>query len=205
MKRKANYFAGWLLTFGILVAVGLLSALTISYVRSEAKQMAIVSVPRIISLAAANKSLAQAFNDTLQAIIETDQAERQRLITQVNRQSQATGEHLDRYSELVRDEQEQRLLDNWKTARRSYLETRDRTLKTLQDSGPEAATEVYGSDLKDAFRDYEQAGLDLLEMNADAVSRQSKDIVRRTAISQILAGAIAIGLFAAGFLLGFYK
>ena len=205
MRNKAKKLAGWLLTFGVLVSIGLLSALTISYVRSEAKEMADLSVPRILSLAAANKSLAQAFNDTLQAIIETNQTEQQRLISQVNRQSQVTSEHLDRYSQLVRDEREQRLVDAWKSARLHYLETRDRTMEALQDSGPAAATEIYMGDLKTAFRTYEQAGLDLLKMNADAVTQQSKDIVRRTAISQILAAAIAIVLFAAGFLIGFYK
>ncbi|MFM8658021.1 MAG: MCP four helix bundle domain-containing protein, partial [Chthoniobacterales bacterium] len=121
MKTTRINWGGWLILAVCRAVIGLISAMTVSLTKKEANQVARAYVPKMVAISLANKSLSQAFNETLQAVLAQDPGMRQELMASVSVQSEITTAHLEDFARLVSDDGEQHQLEDLRAARRKYF------------------------------------------------------------------------------------
>jgi hypothetical protein len=204
MKTTRINWGGWLILIVCLAIIGLISAMTVSLTIKEANQVAQAYVPKMVAISLANKSLSQAFNETLQAVMEPDERERLNLMASVASQSEKTTLRLDEFARLVRSPEESQKLDALVTARQRYFAERDRVFALLSGGEKAGAEDLYQSSLRPAFADYEKISLALLKSNADNAIGRSQAVANRAVVLQIVVALISAVLFLAGFGLGLF-
>jgi hypothetical protein len=204
MKTTRINWGGWLILLTCLALIGGISSLTVSLTKSEANQVAQAYVPKMVAISLANKSLSQAFNETLQAILESDQTARASLMASVANQSERTTQHLDAFAKLVRSAKEKELFAVLVEARQQYFSVRDQVFAALSGGDRLKAEDMYQSLLRPAFARYEQHSLDLLQRNADDAIGKSESVVNRAFVLQLVVAAIAAALFLVGFGVGLF-
>jgi hypothetical protein len=204
MKTTRFNWGGWLILLASLALIGAISSLTVSLTKSEANQVAQAYVPKMVAISLANKSLSQAFNETLQAVMESDERARLNLMASVASQSNQTTLRLDEFARLVRSPEERQKLDALVTARQRYFEIRDRVFSLLSVGEKSGAEDLYQSSLRPAFAEYEKLSLALLQDNAADAIGKSQSVVNRAWVLQIIVASVAAVLFLAGFGLGLF-
>ncbi len=204
MKTTRINWGGWLILAACLAVIGLISAMTVSLTKKEANQVAQSYVPKMVAISMANKSLSQAFNETLQAVLAQDPGMRQELMASVSVQSEKTTAHLDDFARLVVDAEDRRRLESLLASRREYFAVRDRVFGQLTAGDRAAAEELYQSALRPAFEDYEKVSLNLLQSNADDAIGRSQAVVNRALVLQIVVAVVSAVLFLVGFGLGLF-
>jgi len=197
-------WGGWLILLTCLAMIGGVSSLTVSLTKGEANQVAQAYVPKMVAISLANKSLSQAFNETLQAILESDPTTRASLMLSVANQSEKTTQNLDAFAKLVRSAEEKERFAVLVEARQQYFSVRDQVFSALSGGDRVKAEEMYQSLLRRAFERYEQHSLDLLRRNADDAIGKSESVVNRAFVLQLVVAAIAAVLFLVGFGLGLF-
>jgi hypothetical protein len=204
MRTTRFNWGGWLILLASLALIGAISSLTVSLTKSEANQVAQAYVPKMVAISLANKSLSQAFNETLQAVMESDERARLNLMASVTSQSEKTTLRLDEFARLVRSPEEKQKLDALVTARQRYFEIRDRVFSLLSAGDKSGAEDLYQSSLRPAFAEYEKLSLALLQDNAADAIGKSQSVVNRAWVLQIIVASVAAALFLAGFGLGLF-
>jgi hypothetical protein len=204
MKTTRINWGGWLILIVCLAIIGFISAMTVSLTIKEANQVAQAYVPKMVAISLANKSLSQAFNETLQVVMESDERERLDLMASVASQSEKTTLRLDEFARLVRSPEESQKLDALVTARQRYFAERDRVFALLSGGEKTGAEDLYQSGLRPAFADYEKISLALLKSNADDAIGRSQAVANRALVLQIVVALISAVLFLAGFGLGLF-
>jgi hypothetical protein len=204
MKTTRINWGGWLILIVCLAIIGFISAMTVSLTIKEANQVAQAYVPKMVAISLANKSLSQAFNETLQVVMESDERERLDLMASVASQSEKTTLRLDEFARLVRGPEESQKLDALVTARQRYFAERDRVFALLSGGEKTRAEDLYQSGLRPAFADYEKISLALLKSNADDAIGRSQAVANRALVLQIVVALISAVLFLAGFGLGLF-
>jgi methyl-accepting chemotaxis protein len=204
MRTTKVNWGGWLVLLALLALIGAVSSLTVSLTKSEANEVAKAYVPKMVAISLANKSLSQAFNETLQAVMESDQRTRRDLIASVASQSEKTTLHLDEFARLVHSPEEKQELEALITARQRYFEQRDRVFSLLSVGDKAGAEDLYQSSLRPAFAEYEKLSLALLQNNATEAIEKSQSVVNRAWMLQIIVASVAAALFLAGFGLGLF-
>jgi flagellar biosynthesis protein FliQ len=204
MKTTRINWGGWLILAACLAVIGLISAMTVSLTKKEANQVAQAYVPKMVTISLANKSLSQAFNETLQAVLAQDPGMRQELMASVSAQSEKTTAHLEDFSQMVSDGEERKQLEALLAARQEYFAMRDRVFGLLTAGDRAAAEQLYQTSLRPAFADYERVSLKLLQSNADDAINRSQSVVNRALVLQIVVAVVSAVLFLLGFGLGLF-
>jgi methyl-accepting chemotaxis protein len=204
MRTTKVNWGGWLVLLALLALIGAVSSLTVSLTKSEANEVAKAYVPKMVAISLANKSLSQAFNETLQAVMESDQRTRRDLIASVTSQSEKTTLHLDQFARLVHSPEEKQEFEALIAARQRYFEQRDRVFSLLSVGDKAGAEDLYQSSLRPAFAEYEKLSLALLQNNATEAIEKSQSVVNRAWMLQIIVASVAAALFLAGFGLGLF-
>jgi hypothetical protein len=204
MKTTRINWGGWLILAACLAIIGFISAMTVSLTRKEANQVAQAYVPKMVAISLANKSLSQAFNETLQAVLAQDPGIRQKLIASVSAQSEKTTVQLEDFARLASDAEERQRLDVLLAARQEYFAVRDRVFAQLAAGDRAGAEQLYQSALRPAFADYEAVSLELLQSNADDAINRSQAVVNRALVLQIVVAVVSAVLFLVGFGLGLF-
>jgi hypothetical protein len=204
MKTTRINWGGWLILAACLAIIGFISAMTVSLTRKEANQVAQAYVPKMVAISLANKSLSQAFNETLQAVLAQDPGIRQKLIASVSAQSEKTTVQLEDFARLASDAEERQRLDVLLAARQEYFAVRDRVFGHLTAGDNGAAEQLYQSALRPAFEDYEKVSINLLQSNADDAIGRSQAVVNRALVLQIVVAVVSAVLFLVGFGLGLF-
>lgn len=204
MKTTRINWGGWFILLASLALIGVVSSMTVSLTKSEANEVAQACVPKVVNISLANKSLSQAFNETLQAVMESDERGRLNLMASVASQSEKTTLHLDEFSRLVSKAEERLQFDALITARQTYFAERDRVFSLLSVGDKSGAEELYQSSLRPAFAEYEKLSLALLQNNAADAIGKSQAVVNRAWVLQIIVASVAAVLFLAGFGLGLF-
>lgn len=166
--------------------------------------MASVSVPKMVAISMANKSLSEAYIATLRAVLAANPEERDALVSRVAERSEQTTARLNAYEKLARSEEEQILFDQLLTARQRYFKTRDKVLNALQNGQQQVAQELSQTDLQRDFSSYEQVGIEMLETHSATLRAGTESVAKSASILQILTGSISSALFLIAFLLGFF-
>lgn len=204
MKTTRINWGGWLLLLACLAVVGLISALTVSLTKKEANQVAQAYVPKMVAISLANKSLSQAFNETLQAVLEQDPEMREKLMSSVSAQSAKTTARLEDFAQLVSAAEERKQLESLLAARQGYFAVRDRVFRQLAAGDTAAAEQLYQSALRPTFEEYEKLSLVLLQSNAEDAIDKSQSVVNRALVLQIVVAVVSAVLFLVGFGLGLF-
>jgi flagellar biosynthesis protein FliQ len=204
MRTTRVNWGGWIILAACLAVIGLISALTVSLTKKEANQVAQAYVPKMVAISLANKSLSQAFNETLQAVLAQDPGMRQQLMASVTAQSEKTTEQLEVFARLTSEAEERQQLDALLAARQEYFSVRDRVFVQLAAGDGAGAEQLYQSALRPAFADYENVSLKLLQSNADDAIDKSQAVVNRALVLQIVVAVVSAVLFLVGFGLGLF-
>ncbi|MFM8230280.1 MAG: MCP four helix bundle domain-containing protein [Chthoniobacterales bacterium] len=204
MRLFSPVLRTWLPALLLLVVIGVLSSFVVSFFRKEADSVASVSVPKMVALSMANKSLSEAYIATLRAVLTVNPEERDALVRRVAEHSTQTTARLDAYGKLPRSEEEQTLFDQLLAARQSYFKTRDEVLSALQNGQQQRAQELSQTDLQRNFSNYEQVGFEMLEAQSATLRAGTESMAKSASVLQILTGSISSALFLVAFLLGLF-
>jgi len=194
----------WLPAFLLLLVIGVLSSFVVSFFRKEADSVASVSVPKMVAISMANKSLSEAYIATLRAVLAADPEERDTLVRRIAEHSTQTTARLDAYGRLPRSEEEQMIFDQLLAARQRYFETRDEVLSALLNGQQQRAQELSQTDLQREFSQYEQVGFEMLEAQSATLRAGTESMAKSASVLQILTGSISSALFLVAFLLGLF-
>ena len=204
MRLFSPVLRTWLPALLLLLVIGVLSSFVVSFFRKEADSVASVSVPKMVAISMANKSLSEAYIATLRAVLAANPEERNTLVKKIAEHSTQTTARLEAYGKLPRSEEEQMLFDQLLAARQRYFETRDEVLAALQNGQQQRAQELSQTDLQRDFSHYEQVGFEMLESQSAALRAGSESTAKSASILQILTGSISSALFLVAFLLGLF-
>jgi len=204
MRLFSPVLRTWLPALLLLLVIGVLSSFVVSFFRKEADSVASVSVPKMVAISMANKSLSEAYIATLRAVLAASPVERDTLVRRVAEHSTQTTANLEAYAKLPRSEEEQSLFDQLLAARQSYFETRDEVLSALQNGQQQRAQELSQNDLQRDFSNYEQVGFEMLEAQSATLRAGTESMAKSASVLQILTGSISSALFLVAFLLGLF-
>jgi hypothetical protein len=188
----------------LLAVIGLLSSFVVSFFRKEADEVATSTVPKMVAVSLANKSLSEAFIGTLRAVMADDEASRQAFATKVAERSVQTTERLEEYGKLAHSEQEERKFKELLAARQRYFATRDRVFSALQSGNQVLAEQISQRELQSDFAAYEHLGFEMLEAHASGLRATTQSVAQSATILQIMTGSISSALFLFAFCLGLF-
>jgi len=204
MRLFSPVLRTWLPALLLLLVIGVLSSFVVSFFRKEADSVASVSVPKMVAISMANKSLSEAYIATLRAVLAADPEERDTLVRRIAEHSTQTTARLDAYGRLPRSEEEQMIFDQLLAARQRYFETRDEVLSALLNGQQQRAQELSQTDLQREFSQYEQVGFEMLEAQSATLRAGTESMAKSASVLQILTGSISSALFLIAFLLGLF-
>jgi hypothetical protein len=204
MKLSSSRWGSWLPVLVLLAVIGLLSSFVVSFFRKEADEVATSTVPKMVAISLANKSLSEAFIGTLRAVMADDEASRQAFATKVAERSAQTSARLEEYGKLANSEQEERQLKDLLAARQRYFETRDSVFSALQSGNQALADQISQKELQNDFATYEQLGFEMLEAHASGLRANTESVAKSASILQIMTGSISSALFLFAFCLGLF-
>ncbi|MFM8886081.1 MAG: MCP four helix bundle domain-containing protein [Chthoniobacterales bacterium] len=204
MKISSANWSSWLPALLLLVVIGVLSSFVVSFFRNEADGVAAVTVPKMVAISMANKSLSEAYIATLRAVLAVSPEEREALVRKVSERSTQTSSRLEAYGNLPQSEEEQSRLQQLLAARQRYFLTRDKVLTALQNGQQQLAQDLSQTDLQRDFSTYEQLGIEMLEEHAATLRAGTESVAKRASVLQVLTGSISSALFLIAFLLGLF-
>lgn len=204
MKTFPAHWSSWLPVLLLLVVIGVLSSFVVSFFRTEADGVAAVTVPKMVAISMANKSLSEAYIATLRAVLAVSPEEREALVRKVSERSTQTSSRLGAYEQLPQSEEEHSRLEQLLAARQRYFLTRDKVLAALQNGQQQSALELSQTDLQRDFSTYEQLGIEMLEEHAATLRAGAESVAKRASVLQVLTGSISSALFLIAFLLGLF-
>ncbi len=204
MKRFPLLLVTWLPALLLLVIIGVLSSFLVSFFRKEADSVAAVTVPKMVQISLANRSISEAYIATLRAVLSEDVNDRDAFIRIVADSSARTTSRLNAYGELPKTNEEKILFARLLEARQKYFATRDNVLSALRSGQSEEAQRLSQTTLQSDFADYDQLSTEMLEAHAATLRVGADSVANRASVLQILTGSISSALFLIAFLLGLF-
>jgi hypothetical protein len=204
MKLSSGNLSAWLAIFVLLAVIGVLSSFVVSFFRGEADEVAAVTVPKMVEISMANKSISEAYIATLRAVLTENADERDAFTRTVADRSGQTTARLDSYGELPKSREEKILFARLLEARQRYFATRDKVLSALHGGQWEEAQELSQNDLATDFAAYDQLSSEMLEAHGATLRAGADSVANRASVLQILTGSISSALFLIAFLLGLF-
>lgn len=204
MSALKSNWGSWLSVLVLLLVIGVLSSFVVSFFRKEADEVATLVVPKMDSIAMANKMLSEAFITTLQAVLAKEQDERRALIDKVSDKSQETTEILQQYSALPLSETERRQLGELMDARSRYFATRDSVFLALTNGQQDLAWNLSQGEMRQSFSRYETLGLSILQEQGAALREHSRSVAKSATMLQVMTGTLSSALFLLAFCIGLF-
>ena len=202
MRLSSGNLSAWLAIILLLAVIGVLSSFVVSFFRGEADEVAAVTVPKMVEISMANKSLSEAYIATLRGVIANSAEEREAYTRRVADLSAQTSSRLQAYGELPQSEEEKMRLARLLEARQRYFAVRDKVLSSLRDGQQELAQQLSQTDLQREFSAYEQLGTEMLEAHSATLRAGAESVSRRASVLQIMTGSLTSALFLLAFFLG---
>ena len=204
MNRFPLVLVTWLPALLLLVVIGVLSSLVVSFFRKEADSVATVTVPKMVEISMANQSISEAYIATLRAVLVENAEERDAFIRTVADRSALTTARLEAYGDLQHSDEEAQRFARLLEARKAYFATRDRVLSALRNGQRDVAQQLSQNDLQTNFSAYDQLSTEMLEAHAATLRSGADSMANRASILQILSGSMSSALFLIAFLLGLF-
>jgi glycosyltransferase involved in cell wall biosynthesis len=189
----------------LLALVAVIGFFSLQHLKQSARTIADDNIRALVVLGAANSSLDQAFGETTLALLTDEPAERRLHIERVQHFSAETTRLLEEFAHTPLDTTEQHLLNHLTSARHLYLHLREQAIVLLEENQMPEAHVFYREQLVPAFSTYKAAGEALLRYNAEQGELEAERIVHLSRMTQFAVIAMAVALFVAGFLFGFFK
>jgi hypothetical protein len=204
MKLSSGNLSAWLVVIVLLAVIGVLSSFVVSFFRGEADEVAGVTVPKMVEISMANRSISEAYIATLRAVLTENADDLDAFIRTVDDRSGRTTTRLDSYGELPKSGEEKTLYTRLLEARERYFATRDKVLSALRSGQREEAQELSQTDLQTDFATYDQLSSEMLDAHAATLRAGADSVANRASVLQILTGSISSALFLIAFLIGLF-
>ncbi len=204
-RRRALHFRGVGLSLIVLFLIGALGFLTLRELKKSAFQIVNDTLPGLSAAGSANSTLDQGFNRTLLFILSEDPEERRRYRDEIRDFAQETTNYLQSYQQSIYEPDDRQNFGRWIDRRRTYNAIREKLFVLIEANQREEALHLYRKTLLPAFAEYKSAGEAILKYNIEQGETRGRKIIRLSILTQVVVAMLAVVLFVAGFVIGFFK
>lgn len=196
---------GILLSLLLILAISVLEIQSIRLLKSAATRIVSDTLPSLSSAAVANESRNNSFIK-LQLLLHTESAtEEAKYVADIERLSNETTKAFHDYEEVISDQVDRGNFQRLMKARISYLAFRGQVIESLTSGHKKEALALFEKSLLPAFNQYAEISRTITTYNVEAGKKDGREILRLTAMSQMILAGLGIAVFLTGFFLGVSK
>jgi glycosyltransferase involved in cell wall biosynthesis len=191
-------------TLIMLLLIGMLGFVSLSRLKSVAKDISQDTLPALSLAGQANAYLADASRVVLY-ILEAEPARRAEIRKEIDTLSARTTSYLEDYRAAIHSPKKQSLYNALVSERQDYIQTRNRILELAATGQPTEALQQFQDILLPKHRRIKAAGDDLINFDIREGEARSKEIMHSCTLTQILVAAIGVLVFIFGFIIGLFR
>lgn len=191
-------------TLIMLLLIGMLGFVSLSRLKSVAKDISQDTLPALSLAGQANAYLADASRVVLY-ILEAEPARRAEIRQEIDILSARTTSYLEDYRAAIHSPQKQSLYNALVSERQDYIQTRNRILELAATGQQTEALQQFQDVLLPKHRRIKAAGDDLINFDIREGEARSKEIMHSCTLTQILVAAIGVLVFIFGFIIGLFR
>ena len=196
---------GILLSLLLILGISLLEIQSIRQLKGAATRIVSDTLPSLSSAAVANESRNNSFIKLLLLLHTSSPADEQRYIADIERLSNETTAAFQNYEEIISDQVDRENFQKLMQARISYLALRGQIIEELTTGRRKVALALFERSLLPAFEQYAEISRTITTYNVEAGKKDGHEILRLTAMSQMILAGLGIAVFFTGFFLGVSK
>jgi methyl-accepting chemotaxis protein len=197
-------FKGLTATVVILLLIGTLGFLSLSYLRRLASEVVGDTLPRLALAGQANAYLADA-SRTVTFIFSDVPEERVRIRGEITELSDRTTGFLNQYGAAVNTEADHRLYEELMDERKHYNEQRSRVLELAAAGQREQAIREYTLSLLPTHNRIKSIADQLFDADIRRGEEYSRKIMTACTLTQIAVAVIGVAVFVLGFFFGLFR
>lgn len=196
---------GVLLLLLLIVGVCLLEIQSIRQLKGAATRIVSDTLPSLSSAAVANESRNNSFIKLQLLLHSKSPADEAKYVADIERLSNETTEAFKKYEEVISDQVDRDNFQNLMKARINYLAIRQQVIKEYTTGRANDALALFEQSLLPAFEQYANISRTITTYNVEAGKKDGREILRLTAMSQMILAGLGIAVFLTGFFLGISK
>ncbi len=198
-------FKGLTVGAAVLLLIGALGFLPVSYLKNQAGQIVKDTLPGLSYAGEVNANMAKAFSRTLLLLLTDNAKQRAQIQKEIESFTQVTTLRLDAYKKQIFTREDQALFDKVLERRAEYLAIRDRATALVESDHRQEGIAVYKAELLPAYGRYNEACDNLFGYNMRQGESRGQTIMTVCTVAEFVVAGIAILLFVLGFLFGLFK
>ena len=196
---------GVLLLLLLILGVCLLEIQSIRQLKGAATRIVSDTLPSLSSAAVANESRNNSFIKLQLLLHSTSPAEEVKYVADIERLSNETTVAFKNYEDVISDQADRENFQKLMKARISYLAFRGLVIEELTSGRKKEALALFEQSLLPAFNQYAEISRTITTYNVEAGKKDGREILRLTAMSQMILAGLGIAVFLTGFFLGVSK
>jgi len=196
---------GVLLLLLLILGVCLLEIQSIRQLKGAATRIVSDTLPSLSSAAVANESRNNSFIKLQLLLHSTSPADEIKYIADIERLSNETTVAFKNYEDVISDQADRENFQKLMKARIGYLAYRGQVIEALTNGHKKEALVLFEQSLLPAFNQYAEISRTITTYNVEAGKKDGREILRLTAMSQIILAGLGIAVFLTGFFLGVSK
>jgi glycosyltransferase involved in cell wall biosynthesis len=196
---------GILLSLLLILGISLLEIQSIRQLNGAATRIVSDTLPSLSSAAVANESRNNSFIKLQLLLHSASPAEEVKYVADIERLSNETTVAFKNYEDVISDQADRENFQKLMKARISYLAFRGLVIEELTSGRKKEALALFEQSLLPAFNQYAEISRTITTYNVEAGKKDGREILRLTAMSQIILASLGIAVFLTGFFLGVSK
>lgn len=196
---------GVLITAAILLLAACMEFIMMGNLRNIAKSIAYDTMPGLSYGGEITSKLAQAQSKTGQMITSKTKGEEKEAFQEMQEFSRDADKYLKTYEDSIYEPEDRANYNVVLQKRSRYNQIRQNVMALLDQNKKEEALMLARANLRPAYFEYIKAGETLIKYNLEQSKIRGDKIIRMCYITQIAVALLAMGLFIAGFSIGFFK
>jgi len=196
---------GVLVTAAILLLAACMEFIMMGNLRNIAKSIAYDTMPGLSYGGEITSKLAQAQSKTGQMVTSKTKVEEKEAYQEMQELSRETDQYLKSYEGSIYEPEDRANYSTILQKRARYNQVRQKVLALLDQDKKQDALMLSRAELRPAYFQYIKAGETLIRYNLEQSKIRGDKIIRMCYATQIAVALLAMGLFIAGFSIGFFK
>jgi glycosyltransferase involved in cell wall biosynthesis len=194
-----------MMTLAFMLIIGILGFFSVQKLEENTRLIVADTLPDLSETGSMNSCLAEGFNRALLICMARTPGEMAKYKSEMDDFSDRSEHFLKLYQESEFMENEYTLYTDVLADRKNYLDIREHVISLAGESRQEAALKLFKSDLLPAYLKYKTSAENLMLFNIRLGEERGESILTICGWTQLLVAVIGMFLFAAGFLIGFFK
>ncbi|MSU58392.1 MAG: glycosyltransferase [Pedosphaera sp.] len=188
-----------------LLLVGALGFGSMSYLKHEVRGIVAEKMPALRHMSGANATIDQGFKGTLRLLLTTAPGERKQIWADIQATSRSAESNLTAFAAFINSSADSNHFTVMMRSREEYLQSRAGVFSLIESNRQDAAMALCRTQLFPAYALYSQEADKLLDSQVTQATRLGEQAVTICTTTQVIVAAVAMLLFAIGFIIGFFK